>query len=305
MLSTRMTFAHLKQVVSIASVLAAKGMIHHFKKKGDHLCGPCPVHGGDNPNAFVVSLSKNLWYCFTRCQTGGDVVQLVRLLEKSSYAQTAQYLASLANAPTSPERIAHHTGGPFRPFTKYLTLDHTTPWLQQKGIHPQTARLFESGAYHGPGFLVECIAVRLHDLYGNPLGYAGRRINDHQALQSGKWKFPRGFPKNGTLYNIHRIDLTTTKSLTVVECPWGVMRLHQLNIPSVALLGVHISPFQYDLLTKFPCIILMLDGDQAGKAAMDRLQKILSTKTDVRHAMLPQGKDPDDLNDDLLMQMVR
>jgi hypothetical protein len=58
MLSTRMTFAHLKQVVSIASVLADKGLIHHLTKKGDRLCGPCPVHGGDNPNAFVVSCRK-------------------------------------------------------------------------------------------------------------------------------------------------------------------------------------------------------------------------------------------------------
>jgi DNA primase len=145
----------------------------------------------------------------------------------------------------------------------------------------------------------------LHDPCGKPIGYAGRRIDDHQALQFGKWKFPQSFPKNGILYNIHRIDVTTTESLTVVECPWGVMRLHQLNIPSVALLGVHISPFQQDLLTKFPCIILMLDGDQAGKAATDRFQKTLATKTDVRHVMLPQGKDPDDINDDLLIQMVQ
>ena len=299
MLPAHMTFTHLKQVVSIASVLAAKGLIHHFKKKGDHLCGPCPVHGGDNPSAFVVSLSKNLWHCFTGCNTGGDVVQLAQLLNQSTYAQTAQYLASLAGSLTIPSPVKNT----FQPFTRRLNLDHSTLWLQQKGIHPQTAQAFESGAYHGPGFLADCIAVRLHDPHGNPLGYAGRRLNDLQALEYGKWKFPRGLPKSNILYNLHRVNVNMQRCLVVVECPWGVMRLTQLNIPAVALLGVHLSSIQYDILIRFPRIILMLDGDHAGRIATTRLQKILADKTDVRQAILPQGKDPDDINNDLLITM--
>jgi len=191
----------------------------------------------------------------------------------------------------------------FQPFTKRLILDHSTAWLQRKGISPQTARAFESGAYHGPGLLADCIAVRLHDLHGNPIGYAGRRLNDLQATEYGKWKFPRGLPKSNILYNLHRVIVNMTKCLIVVECPWGVMRLTQVNISAVALLGVHLSPTQFDILRRFPRIVLMLDGDHAGRTASAQIQRTLSDITDVHQAFLPQGKDPDDINDDLLIHL--
>ncbi len=72
MISENLSFVYLKRHVSILDVLNAKGVITQFKKRGDQLFGPCPVHGGDNSNAFVISLSKNIWRCFTRCDTGGD-----------------------------------------------------------------------------------------------------------------------------------------------------------------------------------------------------------------------------------------
>jgi len=302
MLPIRLRFAYLKTAVSISSVLADKGLIPPFKKRGDHLFGPCPVHGGDNPGAFVVSLSKNLWYCFTKCNTGGDVVRLAQLLDNSSYTQTAHYLASLADRPpvsyNSPDSIDHT----FQPFTRRLDLDSSVPWFRQKGIHPQTAKTFESGAYHGTGFLADCIAVRLHDQQGNPIGYAGRRTNTSDVLEHGKWKFPRRLPKKSILYNLHRLKINTP-CLIVVECPWGVMRLAQLGIPAVALLGIQVSPIQHDILVRFPRLILMLDGDHPGRVASAQIQRILADSTDVHQVLLPQGKDPDDISDDQLIAL--
>ncbi len=303
MLPIHLRFANLKKAVSITSVLADKGLIPQFNKKGDHLFGPCPVHGGDNPGAFVVSLSKNLWHCFTGCNTGGDVVRLAQLLDRSSYAQTARYLASLADRPlVSWDNTPDSVGHVFQPFTRRLYLDPSVPWFRQKGIYPQTARAFESGAYHGPGFLADCIAVRLHDQQGNPLGYAGRRMNTGEVREHGKWKFPRSLPKKSILYNLHRINVSTP-CLIVVECPWGVMRLAQLGIPAVALLGVQISPIQRNILIRFPRLILMLDGDQAGRTASVQIQISLANGTDVHQAFLPQGKDPDDINDGQLIAL--
>jgi DNA primase len=39
----------------------------------------CPIHGGDNPQAFALTPSKGLWYCHA-CGVGGDAVDFVRLL---------------------------------------------------------------------------------------------------------------------------------------------------------------------------------------------------------------------------------
>jgi DNA primase len=182
-----------------------------------------------------------------------------------------------------------------------LRLDASTLWLHKKQIKPATASRFEAGAYHGTGFLTGCIAVRLHDLLGNPIGYAGRQVNPSLAKQYGKWKFPPGLAKNEILYNFHRIKSANPKAVVVVECPWGVMRLAQLNIPAVALLGIHLSSAQLDILKKISRVVLILDGDYAGRSATIRIRKILEPYTKVHCITLPFDLDPDDLTDNTLV----
>jgi DNA primase len=306
MIPYHLQFKHLKQTVSIATVLSDRGLVEKFTKQGDRLVGPCPIHHGDNPHAFVVSLSKNLWHCFTRCHTGGDVVDLVRCLKNISYRQTADYLAALSHNILPHQSCSPGASSiqPFRPFTARLNLDPFTPWFKSKAIAPGTAIRFEAGLYRGPGFLQGCIGVRLHDINGKPLGYAGRRLNPDHALKYGKWKFPPRLPKSQILYNFHRIRPQRKKGLVVVECPWAVMRLAQLNIPAVALLGVHLSPALYDFLKKVSQVILMLDGDSAGRRATATLFNALKSITRVHYVYLPPKLDPDDLEDDTLSAIL-
>ena len=306
MIPEHFTFKYLKARVSIAAVLHDKGLNTVFRKRADQLFGPCPVHGGDNPNAFVISLSKNIWHCFTQCNAGGDVVELVRRLDSKTYPQTAAYLASLANTPkaSSLDNLTHMTKA-FRPFTKTLTLNASTSWLNKKGITSLTATRFEAGAYEAPGFLNECIGVRLHDLQGNPIGYAGRRLHPKQVQLYGKWKLPPALPKNQLLYNFHRLSSYSHKALFIVEGPWDVMRLTQLNIPAVALLGIHLSPTQRELLRTIQRVILMLDGDCAGRRAATRIRNALEPNTKVHTITLPLDHDPDDLTDNQLSSITK
>ncbi len=58
-----LAFSLLKRTVSIERVLTAKGLATSLKRRGQRLVGPCPLHGGDNPHAFVVDLARDLWYC--------------------------------------------------------------------------------------------------------------------------------------------------------------------------------------------------------------------------------------------------
>ena len=307
MLPDFLNFQYLKRAVPIEAVLHDKGLSTLVKKRGDQLFGPCPVHGGDNPRAFVVSLKKNLWHCFTQCDAGGDIVDLVRRLDGKTYRQTAQYLASLPHALPGPSVTSNGLSfkKPFRPFTMRLPLNGSITWLKKKGITTETARRFDAGLYQGTGFLNECIGLRLHDLQGRPIGYAGRRLNTEQIKQYGKWKFPHGLPKRDLLYNFHRVRSHLHKGLVVVEGPWGVMRLAQFHIPAVALLGIHLSHTHHDILDKLPKVILMLDGDRAGKEAMVRIRKTLNASTLVQQVNLPTDTDPDDLDDDTLFRVAR
>ena len=303
MIPDHLNFAYLKRRVSIVTVLNTKTGMASFTKKADQLFGPCPVHGGDNPNAFVVSLSKNIWHCFTGCNAGGDVIELVRRLYGKDYRQTAAFLSSLADTAASYPSVdpVQYRKKFFRPFTAPLRLDASTPWLHKKRINSATARRFEAGAYQGHGFLCGCIAVRLHDLLGRPIGYVGRRTDPNLAKQYGKWKLPPGLPKNEILFNFHRIKSAKPNTVVVVECPWGVMRLAQLNIPAVALLGIHLSALQLDILKKLSSIVLMLDGDDAGRSATIRISNALEPHTVIHRVNLPSGLDPDDLTDPALL----
>ena len=302
MISSHLDFRRLKRTVTIEQVLAEKGWLDRLRKRGVSLVGPCPIHRGDNLNAFVVHSAKNIWHCFTGCDAGGDVVELARRLEGGSYNAAASYLASLArtSAPSSII-VPAPTPRPFRPFTRRLSLDPTAPFLQHKQIEPHTARRFEVGAFYGCGTLAGCTAVRLFDPQGQPLGYAGRRLHPEQVCTHGKWRFPCGMPRNTLLYGYHQAGPLHNRGVVLVECPWGVLRLAQLDIPAVALLGTHLSPVQQALLQHLPRVIVLMNGDRAGRKAAQAICQRLPGSTVID---LPEGLDPDDMSDQKLRHLL-
>ena len=306
MIPTHLRFSRLKRLVPIEQVLAHRGLLARMRRQTHTLTGPCPIHRGDNPRAFVVSRHKNLWRCFTGCDAGGDVVELVRRLERCAYRQVAHYLSSLTGAlcPTHPpiERFTRPPK-PFVAFRRSLPLDPEIDFLRHKAIHPYTARRFEAGLYRGPGFLNQAIGVRLHDHQGRPLGYAARRLSPQVIRDRGKWNFPPRLPKDQLLYNYHRVR--SAHDLVIVECPWGVMRLDQIGIPAVALLGTHLSAEQRQLLRPTQHLILMMDGDRAGKSAAIRIGQQMLTHPNVSVASMPDGLDPDELTDRQLAAIVQ
>lgn len=290
---SRLDFSDLKRRVTIEQVLAERGLLDRFHVRGDDLVGPCPLHHGDSQTAFVASRPKNLWYCFTHCRAGGDVVELVRRLDDSGYRETARYLARIAGDRDIPSPASHP---PFAPFTATLRLDPHAPFLIAKGIRPDTARAFDAGLYRGRGFLEGCLGVRLHDAEGEPLGYAGRVLDPQGARQRGKWKFPARLPKRSLLFNYHRVRPRLRDGVVLVEDPWSVMRLTQIDVPSLALLGTTLSPEQQALLRTSPRILLMLDGDSAGRLAAEDLPRTLHWAR-VGVVQLPRDTDPDQLTD--------
>jgi DNA primase len=307
MIEPHLEFKRLKAMVSIELVLAHCGLDAHMRTTGNRLVGPCPVHGGDNPRAFVVNRESNTWYCFTRCSAGGDVVELVRRLKHCDYADAARHLAALVgrSAPRPPPSTLASTRADFRPFTRLLPLDPDHRFLAHKGIRPATARRFQAGIYHGPGFLQGCAAVRIHDTNGRPLGYAGRRLDSRLTAQFGKWKLPPRLPKSRLLYNFHRVAHNCSYGIVIVEGPWDVMRLQQLHVPAVALLGTAISSHHIRLIRAIPTVSLLLDGDAAGRTAAARIRHLLPNATDVHVIHLPDGIDPDDLSDKKLAQCTQ
>lgn len=308
MIPAHLRFSRLKRLVPIEQVLAQRGLLARMRRQPHTLSGPCPIHRGDNPRAFAVSRHKNLWRCFTGCDAGGDVIELVRRLDRCSYRQVAHYLSSLAGDPHPTHPPIEHIAQPPKPFAPYsrrLPLDPTADFLRQKAIQPHTAQRFEAGLYRGPGFLSQAIGVRLHDLQARPLGYAARRLNPQVIRDRGKWNFPPRLPKDQLLYNFHRVREHSTHGLVIVECPWGVMRLDQIGIPAVSILGTHLSAMQRQLLLPTPHLILMMDGDSAGRSAASRIRQQMLTHPNLSVAAMPDGLDPDELTDRQLAAILQ
>ena len=77
----------IKREVGMAQILDYYGI--ELKKKGKQgLYGSCPIHYGDNQNAFHVDLRKNLFHCFSHCG-GGSVIDFVMKKEQLSFYKAA------------------------------------------------------------------------------------------------------------------------------------------------------------------------------------------------------------------------
>jgi DNA primase len=299
-----------KARVRIITILDDIGQLAKFQVMGRRLVGPCPVHGGDNRRAFTIDRERDLWFCFTRCQSGGDVIDLAWLLSGCAWWRTATWLERLAALPPRTDAAterpppACYTTRPFRAFTRRLPLDSGHSFFQQLRLREETLRRFEAGYWSGPGFLQGTLGVRLHDENGHPLGYAGRRLHPAEIARWGKWKWPPGFPKSQLLWNWHRAMRDAHNGLIVVEGVWSVMKLWQAGFHNVvALAGVHISPDQARLLNHAARVTLFLDGDPAGYRATARS---LASKFHpyVRAVHPPDGLDPADIAEDGLRELL-
>jgi hypothetical protein len=69
----------------------------------------CPIHGGDNPQAFSYDDDRGIWYCF-RCGIGGDVVELVKRSQDVNFVGALKWLRlkpDFLPAP-DPEQVRRH-----------------------------------------------------------------------------------------------------------------------------------------------------------------------------------------------------
>src|SRR5579872_733976 len=82
--SSFIDFKAVKAAITMEQVLQHYGLLDRFKRSGDNLSGPCPIHKGSNPTQFRVSISKNIWNCFSECKHGGNALDFIARMENGS-----------------------------------------------------------------------------------------------------------------------------------------------------------------------------------------------------------------------------
>lgn len=310
-------FADIRKRVSIEDVLLRYYRIDNLKRDGNKLVGPCPVHKGDSPRSFHVDLEKNLWHCFTKCQKGGNQIDLVAAMEDCSIRDAALKLQAVFGAPgeqprapekgpcsekkeapppekavpTSDEEVPAENP----PLDVKLSLAPDHPHLiQDRGLKVETVQHFGIG-YCSRGILRGMIAIPIQDDEGTLVAYAGRRLKAADIKELGKYKFPKGFKKELVLYNFHRAkEHQAEHGLILVEGFFSVVKLYEAGLPNVvASMGCELSDQQVRLLRDAKDVVLLYDGNDAGYAGAVKAKEKLAAHVTVRVVKLQAGTEPE------------
>jgi DNA primase len=280
----------------------------------NRLSGCCPIHQGNNPNAFHVDLEKNLFNCFTHCG-GGSIFDFVMKKEKLSFYNAASKIWNTFYSSSQRQKIKVNVNQDKAKMNQELTLmslrltlqpDH--PYLRKRNISPQLARYFQMG-FCQYGIMKNRIAIPVFDIHNRVVAYCGRTVEQNVSIFP-KYLFPKNFNKSYHLFNIQHITPHTPqlkKPVFIVEGFFDCIHIVRLGFDAMALMGSSISQQQLTLLKEINRFyILMLDGDEAGEKATIKISnKMAQFKLTFKTVYLIEVKEPELLDYDFLEITVR
>lgn len=325
-------FAYVKEHASFEPVLA-----HYSLKlvgKGTQRSVLCPFHRERSPSCKI-ELERKIFHCFG-CGEKGNLLEFVAKLEAADLRTAAEKTAAICGIDLAPPRQNERkqTGSRGRtkapsktssrrtrrapapraepvvpeapinpPLTFTLKLDPEHPYLKARGLSAGQIEEFGLG-YCSRGLMAGRICVPIHDTAGALVAYAGRWAEAEPPEDVERYLLPPKFEKSRVLFNLHRLE--DVRHVVLVEGYWSVFRLHALGIPVASLMGWSIGEAQIALLrergTEF--VTALLDGDEAGARARERIVPDLASSFFVRAPILPDGEKPDTLAEPLLRELT-
>jgi len=307
-------FREVRSRITMENVLQHYGVLDTFKRTGDRLSGPCPIHGGTNPTQFRVDTEKNLWNCFSECKHGGNVLDFIAKKEDVSIHDAAIKACEWFNIPleevkasekSAPEAEDHSSPtpvakpkpapaakpedggspqGPPNPPLKFRLekLDRAHPYFAERGISQETVIDFGLGYFTGDkGLMIGRIVIPITNVKSEVVAYAGRWPGEPPE-GTPKYKLPTGFRKGQEVFNLDRaIREVTELPLVIVEGFFDAIKLHQHGHRNVvALMGSTMTAAQEELIrgntNANSNVVVMFDEDEAGKAGRDDIAARLS-----------------------------
>ncbi len=126
--------ASIESLKSSIDIVDVVGSFVELRKAGANYKANCPFHGEKTPS-FVVSPSKQIYHCFG-CGVGGDSIKFVMELEKLSYPEAIEKLASMFNFSLS------YTKGSSDYSDAKRVLEAIQTWYVKNLEHNETARKY-------------------------------------------------------------------------------------------------------------------------------------------------------------------
>ncbi|WP_457564397.1 DNA primase [Caminibacter sp.] len=317
---------NLKSLIDIVDVI---GNYVQLKKAGSNYKALCPFHAEKTPS-FVVSPAKQIYHCFG-CGASGDAIKFVMEIEKLSYKEAIEKLASMYNFKLT------YTKGNFLSIdllekvnnfykSELIKNKMAYEYLKERGLHDSTISKFGLG--YAPTIqeqmkffknanlnlkeltelgvlvnneyprLIERITFPIFSQSGKIIAFGGRTITNHPAKYIN-FTNTKVFNKSRTFYglNFAREHILRKKEIIIVEGYMDVIMLHQAGVEnSVATLGTALTKEHLPLLNKInPRVIIAYDSDTAGiNAALKASKLLFANFFDGGVVLFEEGMDPAD-----------
>jgi DNA primase len=322
MLIEKAEIERVKRANDLVELVRSRGI--ELKRKGKQLVGKCPFHDDHEPS-LIVDPKKQLWNCLGACREGGDVYKFVMKLEGLDF-RSAHLRLGGRDLPTpdgNGTRASKSAAEEPKPDPAWLeaVVEHyhqtllRTPqaldYLKSRGLgSPELIRAFQIG--HADGSLLE---VPSHD-GKQELTRIGVLMASGRELLGGCVVFPLVAPGSGQVLSLYGRSIQGRRHLYLpgehrgVFNPQGAQTageviLTESVIDAAALwsAGIRnaipiygINGLTEDILnhleeTRVSRVTLVLDSDEAGRAAAGRLAQKLALHFEVRSVEL-DAKDP-------------
>jgi len=287
----------------VRRVLAISGVKIENEVDSDYIIF-CPYHANYRTPAGEVSKEHGTFFCFS-CHESRNLTELLMHLTKKSFFEVGRVIDSAkvsTNIIDSVDKMLEEKQE-YIPFDEVmikrlnnqaLESPRATSYFEGRRISRSSMEKFSLGFSENQDMVTIPVQNPDGSLY---VGFIGR------SVEGKDFRNTNGLPKSKVLFNLHRAK--RHDSVYIVESSFDAIRLDQCGVPAIATLGVYISKFQLDLLTKyFNNVIVIQDNDDAGRTLTDKIVNRMKDRATV--VGLPQRfKDIGDMTDADIQELTK
>lgn len=272
----------------------------------DKLVASCPVHEGDNENAFNINLDEDsdyygTWFCNTKCcheEYGNDIFGLIKgvkdcnfpkalnfarkYISNSSFSRKTTDLVDKFLADKKTESIISR-----QDVISKLDIPATL-YAKTKHFNIETLKKFDIG-FAKDGYLKGRVIFPVYDEKEMFVGCTARSMSGAKP----KWTNSKGFKKGECLYNFYNAlpFIQKKQEVIVVEGQGDVLRMYEAGFyNTVGMFGCFLTETQQRLLIKSGAmsILILLDSDPAGLTGKEKIKQNCGGIFNLRDITLPK-----------------
>ena len=317
----------IKQVARLEEVVERYLPLKRGGSSAKTLIGLCPFHDDRHPSLHV-NVEGQYYKCFA-CGEGGDLFRFVQQIEGCDFRQVLKILAgwydlsdaddylsmkyppvrkkSIPVAKDKPELVSPiHIAALLR--NHRMVLDILEKYIPEEEILQETYSLFEVGVasyFLPPDYTAFCnrLIFPIRNERGELVAFAGRYRGETEGTDIRKYVNSPTSPiyhKSEILYGLYQAqdEIRKRKFVYITEGYKDVLAMHAAGFQNtVALCGTVLTEQHAALLSRYTrCVVVMLDGDEAGQTNGVKSARLLAGKDfSVGRIILEPKQDPDSL----------